>query len=142
MERTIERLILDKEMLEGEIDDLVKEIGNLNIVIANKTYEVRKSKKELNQLRRAYKTIENLSNKIVGLAVALSPLEKRIMELEETFRIEIRNKEILEELRQDNIILKNDKRKDLIDIRSCVQSLIKMKKESEHRPKLSDSLEQ
>ncbi|MDK2920151.1 MAG: hypothetical protein PWQ37_2884 [Candidatus Petromonas sp.] len=110
MERTIERLIFDKEMLQQEVEDLVKEISELNIKIANKTHCIRTSKTKLKELTKAYKTLKNLSNKIVGLAVTLKPIMGRIDELTNLIETESVNVKILEELRQKKSTLKKDMR--------------------------------
>lgn len=87
------------------IEDYIKEIIAINRVISSKNFDIKRSKVRLLHLKRIYRIVDNLSNKIFCLKRLVYYLDKEIEKLECHVITESMYKKILEIIRQEKRII-------------------------------------
>lgn len=116
MERVIERLELDRDLLGGEIDCLESELRELKDEMKERREDLRELKNDRSDMARASHTLHSLAQKIPGLWPAKNPVCQALLELhEEMNAIEDDLKRLLG-LYQEKKMIYVDKKLDLESI--------------------------
>jgi predicted RNase H-like nuclease (RuvC/YqgF family) len=122
MERVIERLELDRDLLHGETKRLEVDVYSIGMNMGARREYVTSLKREIKNLGKTYQTLLNLSKKIPGLKPALEPVQDHIIMKRRIISAQEDEIDILVRSYRDKNVLLKDMRRDQESIQLYLDS--------------------